>query len=396
MRSGFFLLSSASSVVEVRWRYSNALLPVTSAMVLVVLVASVALAARGESPAAFGRRCIPADCVAPPSHIPDMLGRRALSSGRLAALVATPDFHHGLLAQSGSGTEQELREAVRKYIAGYASNTVDGYFDHYAPDVTMWWPNGLRQEREAYRKSWSDSLQRGMTVESAEFDDLRIHPAPSGDAGVASFLWKIKRKGGEPYALQTSTTFFKRDGKWQIVHMHFNRAGSSGGSARPGNQSNAPNPSNAPAASSTRPQQASQPNPAEQELRGVISKLTATYGANDLDGYFALYAPELTWWGPGGRSDRESYRTFWADYIKTTGGLQSADTSDLRIQASPKGDLAVASYLLKVIRRNPGPNRSANVTYEMSPTLVKRGGSWTIVHLHFQVVPEPRAASQHD
>src|SRR5436189_2773726 len=53
------------------------------------------LAARGESPAAFGRRCIPADCVAPPSNIPDILGRRALSSGRLAALGATPDFHHG-------------------------------------------------------------------------------------------------------------------------------------------------------------------------------------------------------------------------------------------------------------------------------------------------------------
>ena len=55
------------------------------------------LAARGETPAAFGRRCIPADCVAPPSNIPDILGRRALSAGRLAALGATLDFHHGLL-----------------------------------------------------------------------------------------------------------------------------------------------------------------------------------------------------------------------------------------------------------------------------------------------------------
>src|SRR5438552_10985943 len=54
-------------------------------------------AARGESPAAFGRRCIPADCVAPPSNIPDILSRRALSSGRLAALGAAPDFHHWLL-----------------------------------------------------------------------------------------------------------------------------------------------------------------------------------------------------------------------------------------------------------------------------------------------------------
>jgi hypothetical protein len=87
------------------------------------------LAARGETPAAFGRRCIPADCVAPPSHIPDTAPHRAQNarwgprsavvallrrgphgadcapwggtSGRLAALGATLDFHHGLLARTG-------------------------------------------------------------------------------------------------------------------------------------------------------------------------------------------------------------------------------------------------------------------------------------------------------
>src|SRR5436189_3586547 len=82
------------------------------------------LAARGETPAAFGRRCIPpppqpgcrvggpgAGCVAPRSNSPGIappprkpraagapvLGRRALPAGRLARLGATPDFHHGLL-----------------------------------------------------------------------------------------------------------------------------------------------------------------------------------------------------------------------------------------------------------------------------------------------------------
>jgi hypothetical protein len=58
---------------------------------------SAALPARGESPAAFGRRRIPPGCVAPPSNIPDILGRRALPAGRRAGLGATPDFHHGLL-----------------------------------------------------------------------------------------------------------------------------------------------------------------------------------------------------------------------------------------------------------------------------------------------------------
>ena len=78
------------------------------------------------------------------SSASSVVKRRFLASTFAMLLVAS-----GLLAaQTARGAEQDIREAVRKYIAGYASNTVDGYFDHYAPDVTMWWPNGLRQERE--------------------------------------------------------------------------------------------------------------------------------------------------------------------------------------------------------------------------------------------------------
>ena len=56
------------------------------------------LAARGESPAAFGRRCILAGGVAPRSNIPDILTRRAWPAGRITTLGATRDVHHGLLA----------------------------------------------------------------------------------------------------------------------------------------------------------------------------------------------------------------------------------------------------------------------------------------------------------
>src|ERR1700730_18617476 len=59
-------------------------------------------AAHGESPAAFGRRCIPPGCVAPRSNTPGILARRALPKpGALllpGAPGATPDFHHGLQA----------------------------------------------------------------------------------------------------------------------------------------------------------------------------------------------------------------------------------------------------------------------------------------------------------
>src|SRR5688572_17813726 len=50
---------------------------------------------------AFGRRCIPAGCVAPPSKIPDILGCRALPSGRLAALGATSPFMRWVLVAEG-------------------------------------------------------------------------------------------------------------------------------------------------------------------------------------------------------------------------------------------------------------------------------------------------------
>ena len=76
--------------------------PTLVALTLALVCFSTALAARGERLAAFDGRCILAGCVAPPSNIPDILGRRALPARRLARLGATPDVHHGLLAQDGA------------------------------------------------------------------------------------------------------------------------------------------------------------------------------------------------------------------------------------------------------------------------------------------------------
>ena len=56
-------------------------------------------AARGESPAAVDRRCIPPGGVAPRSNTAGMLPRHALPIGRITGLGATRDFHHGLLEQ---------------------------------------------------------------------------------------------------------------------------------------------------------------------------------------------------------------------------------------------------------------------------------------------------------
>jgi len=49
-------------------------------------------ASRTRSSPTFSGRGIPARRVAPPSHIPDMLGRRALRSGRRAPENLSPSF----------------------------------------------------------------------------------------------------------------------------------------------------------------------------------------------------------------------------------------------------------------------------------------------------------------
>jgi len=68
---------------------------------LISFAKSAGRAARGESPVAFARRCIPPGCVAPRSHTAGMFPRRALQASDAASLTtglgATRDFHHGLL-----------------------------------------------------------------------------------------------------------------------------------------------------------------------------------------------------------------------------------------------------------------------------------------------------------
>ena len=77
------------------------------------------LAARGKSPPAFERRCIPPDCVARRSNMPDILAPRALPGGRIGALGATPYFCHGLLVlvllAATFGTRAEIPDGDGTY-----------------------------------------------------------------------------------------------------------------------------------------------------------------------------------------------------------------------------------------------------------------------------------------
>ena len=277
----------------------------------------------------------------------------------MIALLAAPA---AATRAAAADAEQEIRQVVADIAAAYGSNEVETYFSYFAEEMTQWWPNARRIGRQEYYDMWTGVVAGGGGNVAAEVDDLRIHVAPSGDAGVASYLLNVTRKNAPAerahVEYRMSLTFLKREGTWKAVHLHFST-----------------------------PPRPSAPSAEELEVRDTLNRVTANYGANDLDGYFFFFAPEFDWWGPGGRSDKESYREFWTDLVDRTGGLESAENSDLQVHVSPGGDLAVGSYLLTVRYKNPGSG-DRTVRWQMSPTLVKRGGNWKMVHIHFQRDPD--------
>ena len=77
---------------------------------------AVGLAARGASPSAFDRRCIPPGCVAQRSNTGGILAFRALPAGRIVGLGATTDLHHGLLGAQTKGLTPELILGVAQVV----------------------------------------------------------------------------------------------------------------------------------------------------------------------------------------------------------------------------------------------------------------------------------------
>jgi ketosteroid isomerase-like protein len=138
-----------------------------------------------------------------------------------AALSTTP-----LLAQQ-SDIQKEIQDLEDKANAAYAANDLPAYFSYYAPDFTQWLPEG-RTDLPEYVKMWTNNVKQGGKILEDQVSDLHIQVGPSGDTAVASYLLHVKERTpkGEVNdgAYQESDVWFKRDGVWKIVHLHYSPA----------------------------------------------------------------------------------------------------------------------------------------------------------------------------
>lgn len=130
-------------------------------------------------------------------------------------------------ANSPGAAEQEIAALEKTFNALYAANDLQPYFAFYAQDLTQFLPQG-RTDLRTYEKEWTDYIAGGNRLEAAELSDLHVQVGPSRDTAVASYLLHVKSRSAKGEVsdeyFQESDVFFKREGAWKIVHLHYSPA----------------------------------------------------------------------------------------------------------------------------------------------------------------------------
>jgi len=123
--------------------------------------------------------------------------------------------------------EDQIRELEERINAAYAANDLPSYFSYYAADFSQWLPEG-RTDLPTYQKDWTKFIQGGARVQAATLSDLLIQVGPSGDTAVASYILHVRIRNAKGEVSeednQESDVFFRRDGTWKIVFLHYSPA----------------------------------------------------------------------------------------------------------------------------------------------------------------------------
>jgi ketosteroid isomerase-like protein len=125
---------------------------------------------------------------------------------------------------------------------------------------------------------------------------------------------------------------------------------------------------------------------AQQETASEIEKLevafNGAYERNDLEEYFSYYADDVTQFFESGRVSLADYKKDWYALIQGGGGVEKNALSDMKVQVSPSGDSAVATYAVDVVTRQTDGKRTIERALE-TDVWFKRDGKWKIAHLHY-------------
>jgi len=141
---------------------------------------------------------------------------------------APKDGASTLTPEETARIEAEVREVEDRFNGAYARNDMETYWTFYDDDLTQWMDSG-RLSLERYRRDWTAMLEAGGAVLEARMEDLQVMVSPAGDAAVASYRLIVRLRDGQGKetsgTYHESDTWFRRDGQWKVVHLHYSAAG---------------------------------------------------------------------------------------------------------------------------------------------------------------------------
>lgn len=123
--------------------------------------------------------------------------------------------------------EREILALEDRLDRAYRSNDLDTYWSFYADDLTQIWDIGY-VSLEQYKREWTALVEGGGGVVETQTQDIRVRVGPTGDTAVVTYLMVADYQGANGNVTEgrfyETDVWFRRDGRWQIVHYHFSSA----------------------------------------------------------------------------------------------------------------------------------------------------------------------------
>ena len=122
------------------------------------------------------------------------------------------------------------------------------------------------------------------------------------------------------------------------------------------------------------------------ELSDAMEAFNIAYTSNDMDAYFVTYTDDASIYFYGERHKLSAYREEWTEFIDAGGGVEKNETSDVRVQVMPSGDVAVATYFIDNRTREPD-GETATVRAFETEVWQKIDDEWKVISLHYTEIP---------
>ncbi len=124
----------------------------------------------------------------------------------------------------------------------------------------------------------------------------------------------------------------------------------------------------------------------DAELSDAIKAFNVAYASNNMDAYFATYTDDASIYFYGERHKVSAYREEWTAEIDAGASVEKNETSDVRVQVMPSGDVAVVTSFIDNRTRGTDGETTTVRAFE-TEVWQKIDDKWKVISLHYTEIP---------